>query len=80
MFAKSEYSMEIEIRALFATNIAIYALQKKLILSSWLLLKLSKETRYILKISYPGSRTVATNFFFSISLTYLIVERVFSMV
>ena len=76
--AKSEYSVGIEVGASFATNAAIYALQKGWILPFWL--GLSREAMWTTKISYPRSKAVAANSFFPTSLTRLVVGKAFSMV
>ena len=80
IFTKWEYLVGIEVGALFATNAAIYTLQERWISLSWILLGLSREVMWTTKISYPGSRAVATNSFFSTSLTCLVIEKTFSMI
>ena len=75
--AKSEYSVEIEVRASFTTNAIMCVLQKGWILPSWSLLELLRKAMYTTNILCPGSRTVIVNSFFPISLTCLIVERAF---
>lgn len=79
-FTKSKYSMKNKVRTLFITNAAIYTLQKRLILPCWSLLELSKKAIYIIKISYLKLRAIATNSFFSISLTYLIIKKTSSII
>ena len=48
--------------AFFATNVAIFALQKGLTSLFWL--ELSRKATYTTKVSYPGLKAVAANFFF----------------
>ena len=78
--AKSEYSVRIEVGALFAINTAICALQEEWTSSFWLLLGLLIEATYTMKILCPGSRVVAANSFFPTSLTCLVVRRASSIV
>ena len=76
--AKSEYSMGIKMKASFATNAAIYALQKGW--TSLSLLKLSREATYTIKVSCPRSKAAAANSFFSTSSTCLVIKKTFSIV
>ena len=77
-FAKSEYLIKIEVRASFAINAAIFALQKRWTSLSWL--GLLKEATYTTKVSYSRLKAIATNFFFPNSSTRLVVGRAFSIV
>ena len=78
--AMLEYLVGIEVETSFATNTAICALWDGWTLPSWVLLGLSREITWTMKISYPGSRTKAANSFFPTSLTCLVVRSAFSMV
>ena len=75
---KSKYLVKIEMGALFTTNAAISALQKKWISPFWL--GLSKEATCTTKVLYLRSRAAAVNSFFPTSSTRLMVEKAFSMV
>ena len=80
MFAKPDYSMEIEVEISFLTNAAIYALQKGLTSFSWLLLVLLSKATYTTKILCPGSRAIITNSFFLTISTCLVEDRTFLIV
>ena len=73
----SEYFVKIEVHASFATNIAICAIYKWYTLSVRSLLELSKEVIYIIKVLYFKLNAIATNSFFLIILTYLVIEKTF---
>ena len=78
--AKPKYLVRIEVRALFATNIAICTLQKGWTSPFWVLLGHLRAAMWTTKISCSGSRAVATNSFFPTSSTHLVVERTSSMI
>ena len=78
--AKLEYSVGIKMEALFTINAAICVLQEGWTLSSGLLLRFSRKAMCTTKFLCPGSKAVATNSFFPISSTCLVVGRAFSIV
>ena len=77
---KLEYFIRIEVEALFVTNVAIYALQKRWILLFWSLLRQLRYVIYIIKILYFRLRVTAANSVFFLKLTHLIINFFFLIV
>ena len=72
IFRKSAYLLKTLIKALSAFRLAIYTLFKRSILSSKSMLKIAM---YTIKTLYSESKTIATNLFFFISSTCLVVKN-----